>query len=109
MSKQLLKKVTLFTITMSATMLISTSAYADGAELYTAKGCNACHGVAGKAPIMGSYPKISGQNKEYLTQQLKDIKSGTRNNGQTAAMKAVMTAVSEDDIKAIAEYLAAVK
>jgi cytochrome c len=34
-----------------------------------------------------------------------DIKSGARNNGQTAAMKGIMASVSEDDIKVLAEYL----
>lgn len=79
---------------------------ADGAELYTSKGCNACHGADAKSPIMPAYPKIAGQGKEYLVQQMMDIKSGARNNGQTAAMKGIIAGVSDDEIKAIAGYLA---
>jgi len=86
--------------------MLSASAFAaDGAAVYTAKGCTACHGADAKSPIMPQYPKIAGQNKEYIAQQLKDIKSGARNNGQTAAMKGVMAAVSDDEIATLAEYL----
>ena len=54
---------------------------ADGKALYTAKMCQTCHGAEGKAPIMDAYPKINGQNKTYLLNQMKDIKSGARANG----------------------------
>jgi cytochrome c len=40
---------------------------------------------------------------------MKDIKSGARNNGQTAAMKGVMHLVNDEEIKAISEYLAKLK
>jgi len=86
-------------------MMSSTAFAADGKDLYTAKGCTACHGADAKSPIMPQYPKIAGQGKEYLVQQLTDIKSGARNNGQTAVMKGIMASVSEDEIKALAEYL----
>jgi cytochrome c len=86
-------------------MMSSTAFAADGAATYMAKGCNACHGADAKTPIMPAYPKIAGQSKEYVTQQMTDIKSGARNNGQTAAMKGIMASVSEDEIKVLAEYL----
>lgn len=86
-------------------MMSSTAFAADGKALYTAKGCTACHGADAKSPIMPTYPKIAGQGKEYLVQQMTDIKSGKRNNGQSAVMKGIMAGVSEDEIKALAEYL----
>ncbi len=89
--------------------LSGTAFAADGSALYAAKGCAACHGADAKSPIMPAYPKIAGQAKEYTSQQMKDIKSGARNNGQTAAMKAIIAAVSDEEIDAIAEYLATLK
>ena len=86
-------------------MMSSTAFAADGKDLYTAKGCTACHGADAKSPIMPQYPKIAGQGKEYLVQQMTDIKSGARSNGQSAVMKGVIASVSEDEIKALAEYL----
>lgn len=76
-----------------------------GAALYAAKGCAACHGADGKTPIMTSYPKVAGLPQQYTANQMADIKSGARNNGQTAAMKGIMAAVSDEDIQAISTWL----
>jgi cytochrome c len=78
---------------------------ADGAELYTKKTCNACHGADANTPLLPVYPKLAGQNADYLFNQMKDIKSGARSNGQSAAMKGIMAAVSDDEIRAIADWL----
>ncbi|MES9903644.1 MAG: cytochrome c [Sedimenticola sp.] len=78
---------------------------ADGAELYKAKTCWACHGKDARTPIMPTYPKIAGQNASYTLNQMKDIKSGARSNGGTAAMKGVMGLVSDDEMTAIADWL----
>ncbi|PLX61323.1 c-type cytochrome [Sedimenticola selenatireducens] len=87
--------------------LAGNAAAADGAALYASKGCAACHGADGKTPIMPVYPKLAGQNAQYALNQMKDIKSGARNNGQTAAMKGIVMSVSEEELQAIAEWLAA--
>ncbi len=76
-----------------------------GAAAYQAKGCAGCHGADGKTTIMPVYPKIAGQSATYLLAQMKDIKSGTRANGQTAVMKGIIAGVSEEEMKAIAEWL----
>lgn len=76
-----------------------------GAALYQAKSCFTCHGADGKTTIMDAYPKIAGQSAEYLFAQMKDIKTGTRSNGQSAVMKGIVAAVSDEDMKTIAEWL----
>lgn len=78
----------------------------DGAQLYQAKGCAACHGPAGSQPISPTYPMIANQNREYLAAQMRDIKSGARNNGQTNLMAPIMTTVSDEEIAALAQWLA---
>ena len=78
----------------------------DGAALYVAKTCNACHGADGNTTIMPTYPKIGGQGVEYLVAQMKDIKSGARNNAQSGVMKGIIANVSDEEIQAIAEWLA---
>ena len=77
----------------------------DGAELYKTKTCIACHGANGDVPIMPNYPKLGGQNAAYAVQQMKDIKSGARNNAMTAAMKGIMHLVSDEEMQAIADWL----
>jgi len=79
---------------------------ADGAALYQSKGCAACHGADANTPIMPVYPKLAGQNAQYAFNQMKDIKSGARNNGQTAVMKGIVAGISDEDLQAIAEWLA---
>ena len=100
-----------FVMSLIAAALVASPAIAalDGAALYKDKTCNACHGPKGDKPLMPNYPKIAGQNAAYTEQQIKDIKSGARNNGQTAAMKGVMHLVNDEEIKALSEYLAKLK
>lgn len=81
----------------------------DGAKLYTEKTCVACHGKDAKTPILPDYPKLAGQSAAYAERQMHDIKSGARNNGNTAAMKGVMHLVNDEEIKALAEYIATLK
>ncbi len=85
------------------------NAFADGAALFQAKGCGGCHGAGGNAPVMPVYPKLAGQSEQYLLNQMKDIKSGARANGQSAVMKGVIAGVSDAEMAEIAKYLAAAK
>ena len=97
----------LISLAMLAGSTVSTPAVAaDGAELYKTKTCFTCHGADGNTPIMDAYPKIAGQNAAYSLQQMKDIKSGARANGMSAAMKGVMHLVNDDEMKALADYIA---
>ena len=81
----------------------------DGATLYQTKTCIACHGKDAKTPLLPDYPKLAGQNKAYLLRQMQDIKSGARSNANTAAMKGVMPIVTDQDMVALAEYIATLK
>ena len=102
------KKVTLpiAAAALAGILLTSTSAHAvDGAALYQDKACLGCHGMDAKTPVMPAYPKLAGQGAAYALQQMKDIKSGARANGMSAAMKAVMQMVSDEEMEAIAQWL----
>jgi cytochrome c len=96
----------LFLFTLSAAF---TSVQADeGEQLYQAKGCATCHGPAGVslAPI---WPSIAGQHKQYLVAQMKDIKSGKRNNGMSVTMKPLVANVSDEEMEKIADWLSKLK
>jgi len=84
-------------------------ALADGKALYAEKTCIACHGKEAKKPLTAEYPKLAGQNAKYAENQMKDIKSGARSNGNTAAMKGVMHLVSDAEIAELAKYLSEIK
>ena len=78
----------------------------DGAQLFQTKACSSCHGPDGRTPIMPIYPKIAGQNAGYIYNQLRDIKSGARNNSQSVIMLGIMAGVTEEEMRAIADWLA---
>jgi cytochrome c553 len=63
--------------------------------------CSGCHGENGAGN--GVFPRLAGQQADYLVKQLKDFKEGTRKNGQ---MQAIAGMISDDDMKALAAYFA---
>lgn len=81
-----------------------------GKELYVSKFCITCHGPRGIA-IAPNYPNLAGQNEIYIGNQIRDIISGKRKNNLTVLMteNPVVTAITEDEILAVAKYLAGLK
>jgi len=61
--------------------------------------CSGCHGST--AGGNGQFPRLAGQHPEYLAQQLKAFKEGSRKSGP---MQAIAGNLSEDDVKALAAY-----
>jgi cytochrome c len=100
-------KSVLATISIGVATSVAWPALAlDGAELYEVKTCVACHGKDARTPLLPMYPKLAGQSPDYAYNQMVDIKNGTRNNGMTAAMKGIMHLVNEEEMRAIADWLA---
>jgi cytochrome c553 len=64
--------------------------------------CAACHGADGNSGTPAN-PKLSQQHPEYLVKQLQEFKSGKRAN---AIMMGMAAALTEDDMKNIAYWLA---
>jgi cytochrome c553 len=66
-------------------------------------GCTGCHQESYLGE--GTQPRLAGQSKEYMLQTMLDFRS--RQRGNNPGMSDLMKATSEDDIKAMAEYAAA--
>ena len=64
--------------------------------------CAACHGADGDGNN-STYPKLAGQYESYLTQALKDYRSGDRNNGIMAGFAGTL---SIGDIEALSAWFA---
>jgi cytochrome c553 len=67
--------------------------------------CVACHAADGNSAIADN-PKLAQQHPEYLIKQLQEYKSGKRDN---AIMKGFASALSDDDMRNIAYWLASQK
>lgn len=95
-------------ITLVLTIL-SGAVLANGSQLYKDKACWTCHGKDGNTPLLPIYPKIAGQNAQYVERQILDIKSGARVSYNSAAMKGVLPLVSDNDIRELAEFVSKLK
>ena len=84
---------------------IAEDAKPEGAQLFMNKGCVGCHGMDGRTPLTPLYPKVAGQRAGYLANQLRDIKSGSRKNGQSVVMAGIMAGVSDEEIQVLANWL----
>jgi cytochrome c553 len=74
--------LTLAGIALSVSLGLALPVHAAGnAEAGKAKStaCAACHGVDGVSTVP-SFPKLAGQNRDYLYHSLKDYKAGKRKN-----------------------------
>ena len=77
---------------------------AKGAQAAAGRRCAACHtdSYAGTKAVA----RIAGQREEYLVKALMDYKTGVRAGGAMAAMADVAFPLSEEEIEALAHYLA---
>jgi cytochrome c553 len=75
-----------------------------GAQAAAGRRCASCHTdtFAGTKAVA----RIAGQREEYLLKALHDYKSGARSGGGQAAMADVAYPLSEEEITALAHYLA---
>ena len=76
----------------------------NGETLYVEKGCVACHGNNGINPV-SPYPIVGGHPKEYISDQLKVLRSGERGGAKTALMKPYADKLTDEEIDSLADYL----
>jgi cytochrome c553 len=70
--------------------------------------CAGCHGPDG-AGIPGQYPRLAGQFGEYVDAQLKLFRASGRANDPNGVMRGVAARMSDEEIRAVAEYAAGLR
>lgn len=86
---------------VTSIVFLSARAHAEDAAIEEkAKLCATCHGENG-VPINNATPVIWGQNEGYLYLQLRDFKSGARENAQMAP---IASQLEKEDMYALAAY-----
>lgn len=70
--------------------------------------CAGCHGPAG-AGLPAQYPALAGQYAEYTEDQLKKFRAGERGNDPEKMMRMIAAKLSDQQMKAVAEYAAGLR
>jgi cytochrome c553 len=77
--------------------------YEEGNPATGVPGCIGCHQPNGVGTMR--YPRLAGQLQAYIVQQLMNFKSGARTNDRAGVMRAVAGRLTDEEMRAVAEYL----
>ncbi len=98
-----MKKIAIAMLFAGSTLLM-----ADGAALYAK--CAGCHGQKGEKAALGKSAVIQGMDAAKLEELIKGYKAGTLNqHGMGTLMNGQVKSMSDEDIKAVSEYIAGLK
>lgn len=66
--------------------------------------CAGCHSPNG-AGIPAQFPRLSSQQDEYTSNQLKAFRAGERGNDENQMMRSIASRLSDQEIAALADYI----
>ena len=79
--------------------------YRGGITATSVAACTACHGPAGEGNPGAAWPVVSGQNAQYLADQLRYFRTGERANDPGSMMRGVSKRMTDEEIDAVANYI----
>lgn len=82
------------------------SIYRGGITAAEVAACSGCHGPTGMGNPQAGWPMVSGQNAQYTADQLRYFRSGERANDSNAMMRGVSKRLTDEEIDAVANYIA---
>ena len=69
-------------------------------------GCEVCHGSKGNSTLNDNWPKLAGQNTNYLIKQMQDFQLNAKYKRDNPIMNSLINALSEKEKVKIANYYA---
>ena len=84
-------------------LAIGKELYLKGNSKTDVPSCDSCHEEDGSGS--GKFPRVAGQHVEYALDQFRLYATGKRTNG-ARVMQAVASRMSEEETRAVAEYMA---
>ena len=78
--------------------------YEEGRPASGVPACVGCH--LPNAVGAPRYPRLAGQRPVYVVQQLTNFKQAARTNDRAHVMRSIAASLSDDDMRAVAEYVA---
>ena len=85
------------------------SIYRGGITETRVAACMGCHAPSGKGNGPAAWPSLKGQHPEYVYTQLKNFQLGLRANDAGRMMRNVVTRMSEQEMRAVAAYMAGIQ
>jgi len=79
----------------------------DGIVSSAVPACSGCHGEKGEGTDL--YPRLAGQHTVYVMTQLNNFKNIVRNNDAKKVMRAIASRMTDQEMKAAAEYITSLK
>jgi cytochrome c553 len=102
-------KVALITAILLSSIGLANAANVDKGQALVEKGnCASCHGAGLNAPILPVYPRLAGQNSDYVYYALRAYQVGNGNpqfGRNNAVMSSQVQAFSDSDLHDIAAYV----
>lgn len=68
--------------------------------------CMGCHGPSGAGVPGAGFPSLGGQHADYTVKTLNDFRTGARNNDVNNMMRDIAARMSDEEIKAVAQFAA---
>jgi len=98
-----MKNLTKVILGLGVVAVVNLSA-ANAESLYNK--CKACHGVNAQKKALGKSAVIQGWNSQKIKDALHGYKNGTYGGAMKGIMKGQVMALKDEDIKALADYIA---
>lgn len=89
-----------------ATVEMGKKIYRAGIAEKNIPACAGCHSANG-AGIPAQFPRLAGQHQDYTAAQLVNFRTGARKNSEQ--MTTIAKRLSDDEIQAVADYVAGLK
>lgn len=78
--------------------------YRAGIQANNVPACAACHGPSGDGlPV--KYPRLGGQHSEYVLNQLRQFRLGTRATDEAKVMRTIAAKLTDQEMEAVADYI----
>jgi cytochrome c553 len=87
-------------------VILGEKIYRGGIAAKQVPACAGCHSPTG-AGIPAQFPRLAGQHSDYAELQLTAFRAGTRAN--SAQMTAIAARMSDQEIKAVSDYVAGLR
>ncbi|MDA1370899.1 MAG: c-type cytochrome [Proteobacteria bacterium] len=88
-----------------AALELGASLYRAGNKELKVAACSACHSPTGQGNAPAGFPALGGQHAEYTLQQLKDFRSGVRQNDTSSMMRSIVERLTDRELEALASYV----